>query len=61
MHTISETGHTSDVLASVHAIFQTLVAMNEQKVDANWFRNNHPRLDSVSPLTHGTVVVERKS
>jgi putative aminopeptidase FrvX len=60
MHTISETGHTGDVLASVHAIFQTLVAMNSQKVDGNWFRNNHPRLDAVTPLTHGTIAADRK-
>lgn len=54
MHTISELGHTGDVLASIHAIFQTLVLMQERGVDREWLRGNHPRLD-------GAPVVARRT
>lgn len=56
MHTISESGHTGDVEASIHAIFETILhmdAMNGGKgITADDLRSGHPRLDQSSPLTH---------
>lgn len=54
MHTISETGHTGDVLAATHAVFETLRLMEARKLTADDFRNNHPRLDLTTPLVHQT-------
>ena len=56
MHTISETGNTSDVLAAVHAISSSLQAMDDMddgkgKLGRD-FQNNHPRLDQAEPLGH---------
>jgi putative aminopeptidase FrvX len=55
MHTISESGHTGDVLASIHATYQLLRhldGMNGGKgASSEDFRAGHPRLDRVSPLT----------
>ena len=50
MHTISETGHTGDVLAAIWAVFESLKLMDERKLTADDFRNNHPRLDLSSTL-----------
>lgn len=50
MHTISETGHTGDVLAAVHAVVETLKLMDAKKLTADDFRQNHPRLDLSAPL-----------
>lgn len=47
MHTISETGHTGDVLACIHALKLTLEAMDEQDLKPDWFAENHPRLDGL--------------
>lgn len=52
MHTISESGNTSDVLAAIHVIFETLKAMDKEKDLHNSFKENHPRLDKASPLKH---------
>ncbi|BBI60585.1 hypothetical protein HSBAA_18910 [Vreelandella sulfidaeris] len=52
MHTISETGHTQDVLAAIHALTHTLQAMDALPNLAREFLDNHPRLDQASPLTH---------
>jgi endoglucanase len=56
LHTISETGHTGDVLASIHVIAGALAdmdAMNEGKgVTREDFAKGHPRLDQASPLKH---------
>lgn len=56
MHTISETGHTGDVEAAIHAIYQTLNemdAMNDGSgITANDLRNTHPRLDEATALVH---------
>lgn len=56
MHTISETGHTGDVLAATHLIGHTLVAMDRANkgagVNRNDFKNNHPRLDKAKPAAH---------
>jgi putative aminopeptidase FrvX len=57
MHTISESGHTGDVLASIHALAGALAdmdAMNDgHGITADDFRAGHPRLDLASTLTHG--------
>ena len=50
MHTISESGHTGDVLAAVHGMFHMLQAMEAQKLSAEDFRGGHPRLDEVTPI-----------
>ena len=56
MHTISESGHTGDVEASIHAIYQTMVHMDGlnggKGITADDLRNGHPRLDQSTPLTH---------
>ncbi|MFP4600918.1 MAG: M20/M25/M40 family metallo-hydrolase, partial [Persicimonas sp.] len=55
MHTISEAGNTSDVLAAVHAIAGSLQAIDEiGDGDAirRHFESNHPRLDHAEPLGH---------
>ena len=56
MHTISESGHTGDVEASIHAIYQTMLhmdGMNSGKgITADDLRNSHPRLDESTTLTH---------
>ncbi len=54
MHTISETGHTGDVLACLHAVTATLQAldgMNEGRgVTREDLRTGHPRLDEAESL-----------
>ncbi|MFK7854255.1 MAG: peptidase M42 [Granulosicoccus sp.] len=52
MHTISESGHTGDVLAAIHVLKATLLAMDEEDDLDQLFRTSHPRLDQTSPLTH---------
>lgn len=56
MHTVSETGHTGDVLAAIHALVATLVAMDQahdgEGLTAIDLCDGHPRLDDVTPLTH---------
>ncbi|AWV88212.1 M28 family peptidase [Bradymonas sediminis] len=56
MHTISEVGNTSDVLASIHVITLALQAMDaaddgKGSLRAE-FENNHPRLDEAVSLGH---------
>ena len=57
MHTISETGHTGDVLAAIHGMLATLRqmdAMNNGKgIKRGDFRKNHPRLDLTENLVSG--------
>ena len=49
MHTISETGHTADVLAAIHgmiATFQHMDSMNNGSgITRDDLKNQHPRLD----------------
>ena len=56
MHTISESGHTGDVLAAIHAIFQTMIHMdamnNGTGIRGDDLRDTHPRLDQASTLGH---------
>ncbi len=56
MHTITESGHTSDVLASIHATVKLLQHMNSlndgKGVTREDFEQGHPRLDQASNLTY---------
>jgi len=53
MHTISESGNTSDVLAAIHVIHHTIVAMDKEKGDLrDTFKTTHPRLDETTELVH---------
>lgn len=52
MHTISESGHTGDVLAAIHVLKSTLMAMDEEDDLYGSFRASHPRLDQTTPITH---------
>ncbi len=52
MHTISETGNTSDVLAAIHVITNTLLAMDKETDLHKKFRETHPRLDQTETITH---------
>lgn len=45
MHTISEAGHTGDVLAAIYGIFATLEGFEDDELNAEAFRNGHARLD----------------
>jgi len=54
MHTISETGHTADVLAAIHgmvALFKEMDKMNRGKgLSRDDLKNGHPRLDDAKAL-----------
>eukprot|EP00112_Aurelia_sp_Birch-Aquarium-sp1_P006072 Seg16797.2 transcript_id=Seg16797.2/GoldUCD/mRNA.D3Y31 product="hypothetical protein" protein_id=Seg16797.2/GoldUCD/D3Y31 len=54
MHTISETGHTLDVLAAIagmEAAFIKMDKMNRGKgITRDDLKNNHPRLDTIKSL-----------
>ena len=54
MHTISETGHTADVLAAIHgmvAVFREMDSMNNGKgLTRDDLKNGHPRLDEAKSL-----------
>ena len=56
MHTISESGHTGDVEAAIHAIYQTILHMDGLNggtgITGNDLRESHPRLDESASLTH---------
>jgi putative aminopeptidase FrvX len=56
MHTISESGHTGDVLAALHGIYETLRALDAMNdgagIGPDDLRDAHPRLDLASPLVH---------
>ena len=61
MHTISESGHTGDVLAAVHVLKELILAMDAEDVSDETFQQSHPRLDETTPLTHqGFAKLEKK-
>lgn len=61
MHTISESGHTGDVLAAIHVIKSTLLAMDQEEDLHDSFRSSHPRLDQVETLSHqGFAKLDKK-
>jgi endoglucanase len=54
MHTISECGHTGDVLSAIHAtagLLHHLDGLNGTGATAEDFKGNHPRLDRSRPLS----------
>lgn len=52
MHTISETANTRDVLAAIHAITDSLQALDALDDPHREFLDNHPRLDEADALGH---------
>ena len=58
MHTISECGHTGDVLCAVHATAGLLKHMDKMNggkgISRADFQNGHPRLDESAALKHGS-------
>ncbi len=54
MHTISETGHTSDVLAAIHGMVETFKAMDGMNrgkgISRDDLKNGHPRLDGAKAI-----------
>lgn len=54
MHTISETGHTGDVLAAIHGLYHLCDHMDQMNagkgVNADDFKESHPRLDDALSL-----------
>lgn len=54
MHTISETGHTGDVLAAIYAIDAALRKMDKEKMTSEKLKDGHPRLDTIKPLSAPT-------
>lgn len=62
MHTISESGHTGDVLAAIHVLKDTLLAMDKEDDLFASFRASHPRLDITTPIVHqGFEKIKKKS
>ena len=61
MHTISETGHTHDLLAAVHVLTHGLQALDGLSDPHREFATNHPRLDKATSLTHqGSATPEKE-
>jgi endoglucanase len=56
MHTISEVGHTGDVLCAIHAMVATLQHLDKMNggkgVSRDDLKNGHPRLDDLKSLKH---------
>lgn len=52
MHTISESGHTGDVLAAIHVIKEAIMDMDAESDLVMSFKSEHPRLDQTTPITH---------
>ncbi|MGB1875063.1 MAG: M28 family peptidase [Akkermansiaceae bacterium] len=54
MHTISETGHTADVLAAIHGMVETFKAMDGMNrgkgISRDDLKNGHPRLDGAKAI-----------
>ncbi len=56
MHTISESGHTGDLDAAIHALYETVRHMDGMNggegIRAQDLKDAHPRLDDASALSH---------
>lgn len=61
MHTISESGHTGDIVAATHGMYHMIQEMNRQGLSADCFRSGHPRLDQATALEHQPVEKEEES
>lgn len=51
MHTISESAHTHDVLAAIHAMHAFLKEADADNLSSDDFREHHPRLDRSTPIS----------
>ena len=51
MHTISETGHTGDLIGATHLVADTIRLLDSRKITAESFRDGHPNLGEAKPLT----------
>ena len=60
MHTISETGHTGDVIAAAHGMYAALATMQEEGTTADTFRQGHARLDGIEAITHQALPDEEE-
>lgn len=64
MHTVSESGHTGDVDAAIHAVFETLRHMDGMNggsgIRALDLQDGHPRLEAAARLTHRPGVAAEK-
>ena len=62
MHTISESAHTGDVLASIYATYEVLKSMDDMNggkgITADDLRTGHPRLDRAEGQAHGSEAAE---
>lgn len=52
MHTISEAGHTKDVLAAIHVIAESMLNMDGEDDLDTALQDGHPRLDEALSLGH---------
>jgi len=50
MHTVSETGHTGDLLAATHLTAQTVRLLEDRGIRAKDFRDGHPNLGESTPI-----------
>ena len=50
MHTVSETGHTGDVLAAAHAVFELVKRLEADGTTRADFVEGHARLDAAAPV-----------
>ncbi len=48
MHTISECGHTGDILSAIHGVTELILHLDQEKVSPDDFRTQHPRLDQAA-------------
>lgn len=59
MHTVSELGHTGDVLSAIHVMHGLVEVIEESKLDAeSLLTNRHPRLDQAKPKFYEQAEVE---
>ena len=60
MHTVSELGHTGDVLCAIHAMHGLVEGMEKSKLNAEeLLTNRHPRLDRATPRVYERAEVEQ--
>ena len=52
MHTVSELGHTGDVIACIEALKGMLEDMSAEKIDRDYLKSTHFVSASASPAPH---------
>jgi len=60
MHTISETGHTGDLLAATHLVAKAVQLLDARGVTADDFRRGHPNLAESAPIEWRPVETEEE-